>query len=294
MSPLSLAGQTTPVPSSLTAETQYPNTKDGLRTFLEDIRSAAMRNEEQKIADLVKQTEIPDYQNWFHKTYPADKAESWSKPYGQELGRNEQSFQMLFARLSRTDGQILVRKVNDEPEPGQGLEWGMLHSARTPLDIYFASWKSESPNDMHTEGIGYFIFIDGMFRWNSTIYPIVPKIEKAEFLPAKGCPTKEASFSGPVYHVGSGVTPPKLITMHQLRYTKEARKAGIEGTVLLSAIIDIDGRAKNIQVVRGLGYGLDEQAIAVLSCAKFEPARFSDKLVPVKIAIEQNFHLSGR
>lgn len=294
MSPLFSVGQSAATSSSIVTGTEYPNTEEGLRLFLEDIRSAAMRNEKQKVANLVKQTEIPDYQNWFRKTYPTDKAESWSKPYGEELKRNQDNLLLLFTRLSQADGRFIVRKVSDKPEATNGLEADLLHAAQTPLDIYFASWKSESPHDRHTEGIGYFIFIDGMFRWDSVVYPIIPKFEKAVLTPTKGCPTTGAAFSGPVYHVGSGVTPPKLISMPELQYTKEAKKLHIEGAVLLSAIIDVDGRPKNIEVVRSLEAGLDEEAKAVFSCAKFESARFSDKPVPVKISIEQNFYLYGR
>jgi hypothetical protein len=47
------------------------------------------------------------------------------------------------------------------------MEWGMLHNSRTPLDMYYASWKSApgAPD----EWIGYFFYVDGMFRWDSTL-----------------------------------------------------------------------------------------------------------------------------
>ena len=43
-------------------------------------------------------------------------------------------------------------------------------------------------------------------------------------------------------------------------YSEEARAAKLAGTVLLRIVVDIDGKAKDIEVVNGIGLGLDEQA----------------------------------
>jgi TonB family protein len=47
-------------------------------------------------------------------------------------------------------------------------------------------------------------------------------------------------------------------------YTEEARIAELEGTVLLEGVIGEDGRAHNLTVLRPLGLGLDESAIAAV------------------------------
>ena len=48
------------------------------------------------------------------------------------------------------------------------------------------------------------------------------------------------------------------------QYTQQARAAGIEGTVLVYIEIGTDGRAHHARVIRGLGFGLDNQAIECL------------------------------
>jgi periplasmic protein TonB len=92
---------------------------------------------------------------------------------------------------------------------------------------------------------------------------------------------------------GNGVTRPKIIEKVEPTYTEEAREAKLEGTVLLDATIDIDGKAKNITVARGLGLGLDEKAVEALSAWKFEPARQQKNNEPVetKVKVEINFRL---
>ena len=55
-------------------------------------------------------------------------------------------------------------------------------------------------------------------------------------------------------------------------YTQEARQAIIEGDVVLRAIINEKGKAKTIRVIKPLGYGLDEKAMACLRKWRFQPA----------------------
>ncbi len=54
-------------------------------------------------------------------------------------------------------------------------------------------------------------------------------------------------------------------------YTEEARKAGLEGDVLVGLIVGEDGSPKNLSVVKSLGMGLDESAIQTLSTWRFQP-----------------------
>jgi TonB family protein len=54
-------------------------------------------------------------------------------------------------------------------------------------------------------------------------------------------------------------------------YTDEARLAELEGTVVLSGVINESGLAENIEVATPLGLGLDENAIAAVKQWQFEP-----------------------
>ncbi|HXF05787.1 MAG TPA: energy transducer TonB [Blastocatellia bacterium] len=56
-------------------------------------------------------------------------------------------------------------------------------------------------------------------------------------------------------------------------WTEEARRNRIQGVVVLSATFAADGRIKNVRIVRGLGYGLDEKAIEAALRIRFIPAR---------------------
>jgi TonB family protein len=101
---------------------------------------------------------------------------------------------------------------------------------------------------------------------------------------------QEAAVS-PVFRVGGGVTAPKLLYKVEPQYSEEARSAKYQGTVLLKVVVDVDGLAKDIQVVNGLGLGLDEQAVTAIMQWKFKPGEQDGVPVPVMAQIEINFKL---
>jgi periplasmic protein TonB len=75
-------------------------------------------------------------------------------------------------------------------------------------------------------------------------------------------------------------------------YTDEAVKAKYQGVVELTAIITAEGKATDIQVVKGMGLGLDEKAIAAVRTWRFTPARGPDgRPAAVRQLIEAQFHL---
>jgi periplasmic protein TonB len=69
----------------------------------------------------------------------------------------------------------------------------------------------------------------------------------------------------------SHATAPRVTHTVPPEYTKEALDAKLQGVVILSAIVGIDGAASNIKVVRGLGQGLDEKAVACVGQWRFSP-----------------------
>jgi TonB family protein len=87
-------------------------------------------------------------------------------------------------------------------------------------------------------------------------------------------------------------TPPQILRHTAPSYTREAYKQRIEGTVVLEAHFDEEGYFKILRVVKGLGHGLNENAIAVLSEWRFSPAMRDGERVSVVADIEVPFRLS--
>jgi len=93
------------------------------------------------------------------------------------------------------------------------------------------------------------------------------------------------------YRIGGGVTPPSLVSKVEPQYTEEARAAKYQGTAVITVEIGTDGIARNMKVIRGLGFGLDQRAVQAISQWHFKPGAKDGEPVPVMATIEVNFRL---
>ena len=101
----------------------------------------------------------------------------------------------------------------------------------------------------------------------------------------------QRAANGQVYRVGNGTTPPSVLKKLEPEYTEEARAEKIAGTVLLSIVIETDGSASSFQILKGVGFGLDEKAVEAIGQWKFKPGTKDGVPVPVQAQIEVNFRL---
>ena len=77
----------------------------------------------------------------------------------------------------------------------------------------------------------------------------------------------------------------------QLRYPELARKAGVEGRVVVQFIVDEGGRVQQPRIVRGLGAGLDAEALRVVRQVRFTPGHQRGEAVRVKMSLPITFRL---
>jgi protein TonB len=85
---------------------------------------------------------------------------------------------------------------------------------------------------------------------------------------------------------------PQCLYCPRADYSDAAMKVKIQGIVELLAVITIDGRVTDIHVVRGLGYGLDENAVKAARTWRLRPALGPDgKPAAVREIIDMQFQL---
>ena len=75
-------------------------------------------------------------------------------------------------------------------------------------------------------------------------------------------------------------------------YSEAARNAKLEGTVVLSVEVDTSGHPRNIGVVRGLGLGLDEEAVKAVRQWEFKPGEKEGTPIIVSATVEVNFRFN--
>ena len=76
-------------------------------------------------------------------------------------------------------------------------------------------------------------------------------------------------------------------------YTREARRVGVQGVVVLKVLLTGDGKIDRVRVVRRLPYGLTENAIRAACEIKFKPAMKGGQPVSQWVAIEYGFRLAN-
>ena len=76
-------------------------------------------------------------------------------------------------------------------------------------------------------------------------------------------------------------------------YTREARRVGVQGNVVLKVLLLGDGKLDRVRVVRRLPYGLTENAIRAACEIKFKPAMKGGQPVSQWVTIEYAFRLAN-
>lgn len=110
---------------------------------------------------------------------------------------------------------------------------------------------------------------------------------KKEFLqlqvpiaPAPNCPKPEL----PPGHARATYAPDP-------EYTEEARKAKIQGSVVLKLVVEPDGTTHDITVVKAIGHGLDENAVKTIRTWKWEPALENGKPKASEVTVTMTFNV---
>jgi TonB family protein len=140
------------------------------------------------------------------------------------------------------------------------------------LGISLLAWSSSDPARSLVEATG-----------------LVPLSDVITALSSEPMPSPRGGI--PRSGVG-GVSVPQCIYCPPPSYSGGARKAKIEGTVVLQVVITTDGRAINVKIVRDPGNGLGMKAVEGVRKWKFKPAVGPDgKLVAVMVPVEVTFRL---
>jgi TonB family protein len=101
-------------------------------------------------------------------------------------------------------------------------------------------------------------------------------------------PAKEINEDA-VYHVGGGVSAPKLVFSTEPEFPPGHTEKNFSGSCLISFVVNASGLPEQLKVVRSLGSDFDQSALDAVKQYRFEPAMFGGKPVPVGLKIEVAF-----
>ncbi len=104
-------------------------------------------------------------------------------------------------------------------------------------------------------------------------------------------PTESESEPAGPFEVGGEIEPPRRLLAPLPSYPDDAWAQGVSGDVLVRAVIDEKGDVTDVEVLRGLPYGLTEAAVEAIRRWKFAPATRQGK--PVAVYRNLNLRFEG-
>ena len=120
------------------------------------------------------------------------------------------------------------------------------------------------------------VFLEG-----ASVEQAKPEIRRAD----------DSTASETIYEVKDGALPPRATYTPEPEFSTAARKAKFQGTVIVQIVIDKRGDVTRVKLDRGLGYGLDENAMEAVKVWRFTPATKDGQPVAVRMKIEVSFNL---
>ena len=89
-----------------------------------------------------------------------------------------------------------------------------------------------------------------------------------------------------------GITGLTNYMIQNLKYPTAAKEAKVQGMVVISFIVTAEGKVENVEVLRGIGSGCDEEAVRVISqSGTWTPAKKEGKTVATKMTLPVQFKL---
>ncbi|GAB4035727.1 energy transducer TonB [Spirosoma jeollabukense] len=89
-----------------------------------------------------------------------------------------------------------------------------------------------------------------------------------------------------------GMEALRIFLGNNLHYPRAAASAGVSGRVYVSFVVNTDGSLTDLQVLKGIGFGCDEEAIRVMQkMPRWKPGKQSGRAVRVKFNLPISFAL---
>jgi TonB family protein len=258
----------------------YPDSPAGLEKLIKDMMKVQKARDAQDLAPYVQSLILPDPSAWFTATFGDEIGAELTASYERTRIDLPLSFPDILAQLrSKHAGNALATRFTDSCNPNADeSEYPLLlrrANAQPVYDIRFEAGRQYLT-------MRYFAYVDGAFRWLGNFNLRVP-----EFAAAKA---NGSAPQPPRVKIGGNVIAAKLINQVRPAYPQDARARGIQGTVLLHALIDTDGSIQNLQVLQGT-CSLADAAVSAVRQWRYSPTTIEGQPVRVDTTISVIFQL---
>lgn len=151
-------------------------------------------------------------------------------------------------------------------------------------EVYVLSFTAKTEQKLSADEITYFV---RHFKMQPTPILFPPDTRKAKPPATEVNPVDSSRI-----YSGKEVTQKaRVLERPDPQYTAQAQNKGIEGIVSLRAVFAANGQVTDVQVLKGLPYGLTEEAIAAAKRIRFIPAMKDGHAVSMYVQIDYTFEL---
>lgn len=232
--------QNTPAASPATIPSYSDNAK-GLEKLIKEMMQLQKDGNQGELAPYVKSLALPDPDAWFKSVFGdetgarlAAASAKWRtqaplvilKTLSAMIDAKQTEVQAVrladACNYSTTENEYPILELRQRPEP--------LYDVRFRSDTREAVWS-------------YFAYVNGSFRYIGLLEKkdaILPPVRE-----------KQETEDGKRIQIGGNVQQARIVHRVQPEYPMEAKAAGIQGTVVLHAIIAKDGSIKDLDLIKG-------------------------------------------
>jgi len=269
-------------PNTVSRQMPYPESAGGLRQLLEDVLAAIQAGEDQEVSELLTSLTVPNSPAWFAKVFGPEQRAQLAGSYDYRFREDEERMRALLSALASKKGELVIRRVTNSPEPGEGLSAKTLReSLKEPVVFYSANWRT-SP-DSPGIPIRYFVFVDNAFRFiDSGVLLTLSSFNRPEHSGRFAVPKR--------VRVGAAVIAAMVTNKVAPYYPPEAKEQRIQGTVRLQALIAEDGAVQELDWMEGDPI-LAEAAIAAVRQWRYRPMLIKGVQVEVQSTVDVVFTL---
>jgi hypothetical protein len=138
----------------------YPDSAQGLKQELKDMRELARRGRLDQLRAMITDLEIPNARAWYLANFGTSGLEIAST-YENNTKASEERLKNQMIAFAREDGYFSVKKQDARK---------VYPDLVTAPEVFLAAWGRSSVGGEYPDAtpFGYFFFVDGKFRWDST------------------------------------------------------------------------------------------------------------------------------
>ncbi len=251
----------------------YPDNTKGLQNLVKDMLKLEKEGDQQQLVLYEKSLALPDPDDWFKSVFGEDLgARMTVASAALRAAAKIHTADMLAAQLAEKQTDVEAVRFDDSCNlRATATEYPFLLLRQKPEHLYDVRFLGTSNVSLWT----YFAYVDGGFRYVGNFKKTELGVREAQRPPDPDVRIR----------VGGTVAAAKLIHQVVPVYPQEAKSLGMQGAVILHAIIGKDGSIQDLYLNEGQCL-LTQSAMDAVRKWKYSPTTLNGNPVEVDTTIQ--------